>query len=156
MRAIAIVDGEHYAAVVRHALAELPYDFAAAVLIGGQEKLRGGEEYGVPLAADVESAIASHAPDVVVDLSDEPVLGPPERLALASRVLGVRRPVRRGGLPVRSAGAGALRDALDRRRGNREARREDGSDRTPRETALGRPRAWSSSRWGEAGRPSPR
>ena len=87
MRAIAIVDGEHYAAVVRHALAELPYDFAAAVLIGGHEKLRGGEEYGVPLAADVESAIASHAPDVVVDLSDEPVLGPPERLALASRVL---------------------------------------------------------------------
>ena len=87
MRAIAIVDGEHYAAVVRHALVELPYDFAAAVLIGGQEKLRGGEEYGVPLAADVESAIASHAPDVVVDLSDDPVLGPPERLALASRVL---------------------------------------------------------------------
>ena len=87
MRAIAIVDGEHYAAVVRHALVELPYDFAAAVLVGGQEKLRGGEEYGVPLAADVESAIASHAPDVVVDLSDEPVLGPPERLALASRVL---------------------------------------------------------------------
>ena len=50
MRAVAIVDGEHYAAVVRHALVELPYDFAAAVLIGGQEKLRGGEEYGVPLA----------------------------------------------------------------------------------------------------------
>ena len=87
MRAVAIVDGEHYAAVVRHALAELPYDFAAAVLIGGQEKLRGGEEYGVPLAADVESAIAAYAPDVVVDLSDEPVLGPPERLALVSRVL---------------------------------------------------------------------
>ena len=87
MRAVAIVDGEHYAAVVRHALVELPYDFAAAVLIGGQEKLRGGEEYGVPLAADVELAIAAYAPDVVVDLSDEPVLGPPERLALVSRVL---------------------------------------------------------------------
>jgi len=87
VRAVAIVDGEHYAAVVRHALVELPYDFAAAVLIGGQEKLRGGEEYGVPLAADVESAIAAYAPDVVVDLSDEPVLGPPERLALVSRVL---------------------------------------------------------------------
>ena len=87
MRAVAIVDGEHYAAVVRHALAELPYEFAAAVLIGGQEKLRGGEDYGVPLVADVESAIAAHQPDIVVDLSDEPVLGPPERLALASRVL---------------------------------------------------------------------
>jgi cyclic 2,3-diphosphoglycerate synthetase len=87
VRAVAIVDGEHYVAVVRHALAELPYEFAAAVLVGGQEKLRGGEDYGVPLVADVESAIAGHAPDVVVDLSDEPVLGPPERLALVSRVL---------------------------------------------------------------------
>lgn len=87
MRAVAIVDGEHYASVVRDALAELPYEFVAAVLVGGQEKLRGGEDYGVPLDADVESAIATHAPDVVVDLSDEPVLGPPERLALASRVL---------------------------------------------------------------------
>ena len=87
MRAVAIVDGEHYADVVRHALSELPYDFAAAVLIGGQEKLRGGEDYGVPLADDVESAIAAYAPEVVVDLSDEPVLGPPERLALVSRVL---------------------------------------------------------------------
>ena len=62
VRAVAIVDGEHYVAVVRHALAELPYEFAAAVLIGGQEKLRGGEDYGVPLVADVESAIAATGP----------------------------------------------------------------------------------------------
>jgi cyclic 2,3-diphosphoglycerate synthetase len=87
LRALAIVDGEHYAAVVRDALAELPYEFVAAVLVGGREKLRGGEEYGVPLAHDVESAIARHAPEVVVDLSDEPVLGPIARFALASRVL---------------------------------------------------------------------
>ncbi|HUG64166.1 MAG TPA: hypothetical protein VMK83_03025 [Gaiellaceae bacterium] len=87
MRAVAIVDGEHYASVVRHALAELPYEFAAAVLVGGQEKLRGGEDYGVPLVADVGAAIERYEPDVVVDLSDEPVLGPAERLQLASRVL---------------------------------------------------------------------
>jgi cyclic 2,3-diphosphoglycerate synthetase len=87
VKAVAIVDGEHYVAVVNHALEELPYDFAAAVLVGGQEKLRGGEEYRVPLLPDVESAIARHEPDVVVDLSDEPVLGPQERLALVSRVL---------------------------------------------------------------------
>jgi cyclic 2,3-diphosphoglycerate synthase len=87
VRALAIVDGEHYAPVVRDALAELPYDFVAAVLVGGQEKLRGGEEYGVPLVADVESGIVSLQPDVVVDLSDEPVLGPVARFALASRVL---------------------------------------------------------------------
>jgi cyclic 2,3-diphosphoglycerate synthase len=87
VRALAIVDGEHYAPVVRDALAELPYDFVAAVLVGGQEKLRGEDEYGVPLVSDVESGIASLRPDVVVDLSDEPVLGPVARFALASRVL---------------------------------------------------------------------
>ena len=92
MRALAIVDGEHYAPVVRDALVELPYEFVAAVLIGGDEKLRGGEEYGVPLVGDVESAIAEHAPDVVVDLSHEPILGPVERLALASRVLALGLP----------------------------------------------------------------
>jgi cyclic 2,3-diphosphoglycerate synthetase len=87
LRALAIVDGEHYAPVVRDALAELPYEFAAAVLVGGTEKLRGGEDYGVPVATDVDAAIASYHPEVVVDLSDEPVLGPIERFALASRVL---------------------------------------------------------------------
>ncbi len=81
------MDGEHYAPVVRDALAELPYEFVAAVLIGGTEKLRGGDDYGVPLVGDVEAAIESHAPEIVVDLSDEPVLGPVERLSLASRVL---------------------------------------------------------------------
>jgi cyclic 2,3-diphosphoglycerate synthetase len=92
VKAVAIVDGEHYASVVRHALDELPYEFVAAVLVGGQEKLRGGEEYGVPLVADLESAVAEHAPAIVVDLSDEPVLGPPDRLALASRVLALGLP----------------------------------------------------------------
>jgi len=91
-RAIAIVDGEHYAPVVRDALAELPYEFVAAVLVGGTEKLRGGEDYGVPLEDDVESAVVQRAPEVVVDLSDEPVLDPVARLALASRVLALGVP----------------------------------------------------------------
>jgi cyclic 2,3-diphosphoglycerate synthase len=86
-RALAIVDGEHYAPVVRDALVELPYEVVAAVLVGGTEKLRGEEDYGVPLVANVEAAIDRYRPDIVVDLSDEPVLGPVERLALASRVL---------------------------------------------------------------------
>jgi cyclic 2,3-diphosphoglycerate synthetase len=87
VKALAIVDGEHYPPVVRDALAELPYEFVAAVLVGGTEKLRGGEDYGVPLAEDVETAIADLGAEIVVDLSDEPVLGPVERFALASRVL---------------------------------------------------------------------
>jgi cyclic 2,3-diphosphoglycerate synthase len=86
-RALAIIDGEHYGPVVRDALDSLPYDFAAAVLVGGTEKLRGGEEYGVPLLDDLQSALAEIEPEVVVDLSDEPVLGPRERFRLASRVL---------------------------------------------------------------------
>jgi len=92
VRALAIVDGEHYPPVVRDALAELPYEFVAAVLVGGQEKVRGGEDYGVPLVADVTAGIAAHRPDVVVDLSDEPVLGPVARFALASRVLALGVP----------------------------------------------------------------
>ena len=87
MKALAVVDGEHYPPVVRDALAELPYEFVAAVLVGGTEKLRGGEEYGVPLVEDILSAIERYHPEIVVDLSDEPVLGPVERFALASRVL---------------------------------------------------------------------
>jgi cyclic 2,3-diphosphoglycerate synthase len=87
LRALAIVDGEHYAPVVRDALAELPYEFVAAVLVGGTEKLRGREEYGVPVTTDVTAAIEEYGPELVVDLSDEPVLGPIERFALASRVL---------------------------------------------------------------------
>jgi cyclic 2,3-diphosphoglycerate synthetase len=68
-------------------LAELPYEFAAAVLIGGREKLRGGDDYGLPLAGDLDDAIADYEPEAVVDLSDEPVLGPRERFRLASQVL---------------------------------------------------------------------
>ena len=39
------------------------------------------------MRAVAEAAIAEHNPDVVLDLSDEPVLGPPARFRLAARVL---------------------------------------------------------------------
>jgi cyclic 2,3-diphosphoglycerate synthetase len=87
-----VIDGEHYAPVVRDALAALPYQFVAALLVGGTEKLRGGEEYGVPLARTLAEAVAAHEPELVVDLSDEPVLGPRDRLHLASRVLAAGLP----------------------------------------------------------------
>ena len=41
----------------------------------------------MPVAASLDEAIDEWSPDLVYDLSDEPVLGPRERLALASRVL---------------------------------------------------------------------
>lgn len=88
MRAIVLIDGEHYEPVVRDALAALPYEVVGALLVGGSEKLRGGEDYGVAL---VESLDAVEA-DLVFDLSDEPVLGPRERLLWASRALALGLP----------------------------------------------------------------
>ncbi len=92
MRALALIDGEHYADVVRAAFDELPFEIVAAVLVGGAEKLRGGESYGVPVARDLEAAVGEHVPELVVDLSDEPALGPRARLQLVSRVLALRLP----------------------------------------------------------------
>jgi cyclic 2,3-diphosphoglycerate synthetase len=87
MRALALIDGEHYPDVVRVAFAGLEHDVAGAVLLGGTEKLRGGEDYGVPIYDTLEEAFAAVAPEVVVDLSDEPVADPPRRFRLASRTL---------------------------------------------------------------------
>jgi cyclic 2,3-diphosphoglycerate synthetase len=84
-RALVIIDGEHYAPVVRDAIAGLPYKVVGAWLAGGTEKLRGDPQYGVTLFAEFEEGFAGA--DVVVDLSDEPVLSPERRFALASRAL---------------------------------------------------------------------
>jgi cyclic 2,3-diphosphoglycerate synthetase len=86
VRAVALIDGEHYAPVVRDALAGLPYEWVGAILVGGTEKLRPGAEYGVPLVDDFGTA------ELVVDLSDEPVLGPAERFRWASRALAAGLP----------------------------------------------------------------
>ena len=86
--AIALIDGEHYAPVVRDALDALPYDVVGALFVGGTEKLRGGDDYGVPLVEALDAVEA----DLVVDLSDEPVLGPRERFLWASRSLALGLP----------------------------------------------------------------
>jgi cyclic 2,3-diphosphoglycerate synthetase len=91
-RALALIDGEHYPPVVRDALRALPYEVAAALLVGGTEKVEGGEDYSVPLADGLEEALEEYAPDLVYDLSDEPVLGPRERFRLAARVLAAGVP----------------------------------------------------------------
>jgi cyclic 2,3-diphosphoglycerate synthetase len=83
VRAIALIDGEHRGDVVRDALMELPFEFVGAILVGGTEKLQGGEDYGVRLVESLEDVRA----EAVVDLSDEPVLGPRERMRWASEAL---------------------------------------------------------------------
>ena len=97
MRAVALIDGEHYAPVVRDALAALPYEWVGAILVGGTEKLRPGADYGVPLVDDFGTA------ELVVDLSDEPVLGPAGAIPLGVSCPGCRSALRRRGLPVRPA-----------------------------------------------------
>src|SRR3712207_6426972 len=65
----------------------------AAAFLGGTEKLKEGTDYGLPLVtgsnpiSSVERALSEHAVDVVVDLSDEPVVGYRERMRIASLVL---------------------------------------------------------------------
>jgi cyclic 2,3-diphosphoglycerate synthetase len=85
VKAIALIDGEHHEDVVRDALAELPFDFVGAIMVGGTEKLRGGEDYGLPLVTSLDEVPA----EAVVDLSDEPVLGPRRRMLWASRALAL-------------------------------------------------------------------
>ena len=92
MRALALIDGEHYAEVVRAAFDELPYEIAGAVVLGGSEKLRGGEDYGVPTYETLEEGIERTRAELVLDLSDEPVVTPRDRFRLASRALAAGRP----------------------------------------------------------------
>jgi len=93
------VDGEHYPPVVRDAIAELP-DVAGAVLLGGGEKLPAGglPDLGVPVTTGdtpddaLTRALDELRPELVVDLSDEPVVDGRTRLRLAARVLAAGVP----------------------------------------------------------------
>ena len=95
MRALVLVDGQHVVAVVRAAIehfrAAIPGStVVAAALIGPGEKLVDGDlaHLGVPVVGGgnggdgrnvgdpVGEALDRYRPDIVVDLSDEPVLDP--------------------------------------------------------------------------------
>jgi cyclic 2,3-diphosphoglycerate synthetase len=103
-RVLALVDGEHYPPTTRWALSTARaegFQVAACLVVGGTEKLGAGGELdlGVPvdrvredLATSLRAALARHRPDAVLDLSDEPVLGEPERAVVAAIALsaGVR------------------------------------------------------------------
>ena len=94
-----VVDGEHYPAVTHSALEEVASagnEIAAAVLIGGKEKLPAGglEELGqwqLVTGADqqetLDAAIVQFEPDAILDLSDEPVLDYRRRHRLISVAL---------------------------------------------------------------------
>jgi cyclic 2,3-diphosphoglycerate synthetase len=100
LRVVALIDGEHYPPVIRDALDQLRaknnWDVAACLLLGGTEKIKSEEDLkkiGSPVfplsnyTTDFDNRLAELKPDLVVDLSDEPVIGYRERLRLASRTL---------------------------------------------------------------------
>jgi cyclic 2,3-diphosphoglycerate synthase len=97
VRALFLIDGEHYPPVVVDAMQSvhqsLRAEGVAAAFLGGTEKIRDGFDYGVPLVegtdpvSAVEKALADYEVDVVVDLSDEPVIGYRERMKIASLAL---------------------------------------------------------------------
>jgi cyclic 2,3-diphosphoglycerate synthetase len=91
---IALIDGEHHPSAVLDALAavERRRGLAGVVFCGGEEKLPArplGELYGRPVDDDPERALRRLAPaaDAVLDLADEPVLGPRAKLRLAALAL---------------------------------------------------------------------
>ena len=61
---------------MRDALAALPYEVVASLARrAARRSCAAGEDYGVPLVESLEAGRRAR-PEVVVDLSDEPVLGP--------------------------------------------------------------------------------
>jgi cyclic 2,3-diphosphoglycerate synthase len=105
MRTLALVDGEHYPPVTRAALEaarERGHEIVGAILVGGTEKLSVGDEppdLGVPLRLVVDEpgralrdAITEISPELVLDLSDEPVLGYRERMEMVAVALALGVP----------------------------------------------------------------
>ncbi|HWC71895.1 MAG TPA: cyclic 2,3-diphosphoglycerate synthetase [Actinomycetota bacterium] len=104
MRTVVLVDGEHYPPVTRWGIETAVargHDVVGALFVGGIEKIDPGSlpDVGVPTRAagsdrmaGLASAIDAWGPDVVLDLSDEPILGYRERMELAAVALirGVR------------------------------------------------------------------
>jgi cyclic 2,3-diphosphoglycerate synthetase len=99
MRVLVLIDGEHYPPVTASgvdAVRSQGHSVVGALMLGGREKLRDGVEAelgvrvrdagGDPVAA-LREALDTEAPEAVVDLSDEPVLGYRERFRLASESL---------------------------------------------------------------------
>lgn len=108
MRIIVLVDGEHHPSAVRTALDALRDggdEIVGAVFCGGAEKVdltRLDDAYGVPTARGndlgcvLEDAIASWKGEVVLDLTDHPVLTAGQRFRLAATAL-------QRGVPYRGA-----------------------------------------------------
>ncbi|HUW56990.1 MAG TPA: 2,3-diphosphoglycerate synthetase [Planctomycetota bacterium] len=100
MRTVVLIDGEHYLPVTKAALDDLRTregaDIIGAVFLGGMEKIGDISDLdvlGIPVVHDedmlqaVRTALDRFRPDVVFDLSDEPVVNYRVRFALACQIV---------------------------------------------------------------------
>jgi cyclic 2,3-diphosphoglycerate synthase len=99
VRVLALVDGEHYPEVTRWGIQSarsVGHEVLAALFLGGSEKIgaEGLPDLGVPvldgrgdLVEVVGRALDEIHPEVVVDLSDEPIAGYRERMEIAAASL---------------------------------------------------------------------
>jgi len=100
MKIAVLVDGQHYIAVTRAALDYLRktqgHQILVAIFIGGMEKIgsKGDlDALGLPVIleddplAGIEKAIETYHPEMIIDLSDEPVVGYRERFSFANLIL---------------------------------------------------------------------
>ncbi len=108
-RALALIDGEHYIPVLKGALDYVrrsyrDLDLVAAVFLGGTEKIGTPEDVkqaldipvvlgrGSPPIREIVEAVKQYRVDVVIDMSDEPVVDYEKRFMIASALMaaGVR------------------------------------------------------------------
>ncbi len=106
LRAMALIDGEHYIPVLKGALNYVrenypEYELVAAVFLGGTEKIGTPED--VKKALDIPVVIGKQVPpikeivetakkyniDVAIDMSDEPVVDYEKRFMIASALMAI-------------------------------------------------------------------
>lgn len=99
-----LIDGEHYPPVIRDALPDLHdrgIDPVAALFLGGDEKTSGPPELPIPVHTGDPYTLLPELIDrtgaaLVLDLSDQPVLDPRSRFALAGLALAAGASYRTG------------------------------------------------------------
>jgi len=96
-RMVALIDGEHYPQVTNDAIRKLKKEFcgtiAGIIFLGGTEKISSGKfsdffDYDIFVVKDILqdflSALDKFKPDIVFDLSDQPVVNHDIRMKIAS------------------------------------------------------------------------
>ncbi len=102
MKALFLIDGEHYIPVNRDGISEVVrsrgYEAVGAVFIGGTEKIGSPDDLkqlDLPVIIDenpltaISRGIEEFRPDVAVDLSDEPVVSSRKRFEFANLILSL-------------------------------------------------------------------